>query len=298
MRKRVVVTGAAGFLGSYIVKNLLKNGDYLVAVDINKLKINHPNMKVIIGDINNEEILLEAMKNVDEVYHLAAIADIDDTRLQPVETMETNVVGTAKCLNAARKSGVKRFVFASSVYVGGSMGSFYGISKQIGEALCKTFFEEFGLPYTICRYGSLYGRGANRWNMIYKLCRALLTKKEFEFWGNGEEIREFIHIEDAARETVRVARDPKYRNTTVLITGHQRMKMKDFFSMVEEMTHLENAIKYKDDRECKHYKRTPYTFCPDLPIRINMNHYIDISEGILDCLKEAAEEENKRHNTT
>ncbi|KJR99410.1 MAG: hypothetical protein VR68_09240 [Peptococcaceae bacterium BRH_c4a] len=285
-----LVTGASGFLGSFIVDELLSRGDRVIALDTVSIKKVHPNLQGVVADIRDEVALAQCMENVQEVYHLAAIADIGCSRKNVVETVEVNITGTAKCLKTAHEAGVDRFIYASSVYVGGRMGSFYGVSKQAGEAICKTFNEEFGLKYTICRYGSLYGRGANEWNMIKKLCRSILTKKEYEFWGNGDEIREYINIKDASRETVRVARDPNFVNMSVLIAGHQRMKTGDLFKMIEEITGVKDIIKYKNQNDHRHYKITPYCFSPDIPARINMSHFIDISEGIVECLKEIAEE--------
>lgn len=291
--KRTLVTGAAGFLGSYLLEGLAAGGDIVLALDRHLPQVSHPGITPVVGDVADQQLLGELMDGVQEVYHLAAVAEIAESKKDPLATLDTNIMGTARCLHVAQNAGVERFIFASSVYVGGTMGSFYGVSKKVGETLCRTFAAEYGLPYTICRYGSLYGRRANRWNMIYRLCRSMVQGRQFEFWGNGEEIREFIHIRDAARETVRVARDPAFVNTAVLITGHQRMKIRDFFAMLEEIVGRKGMVICRDEQNHQHYKITPYCFSPEMPFRINMGSFIDISEGILDCLKEASEEMNE-----
>jgi UDP-glucose 4-epimerase len=165
-----LVTGGKGFLGHHIVRELLKNNIETVLLDNSPSTIpieNNGNLKCVTGDILDSDILLEAMDGCDVVFHTAALANLDVARKKPVETMEINVVGTAKCLQAAAETGVKRFLFASSIYTAGNWGSFYRVSKQAGESLCKTFYEEYGIEYTILRYGSLYGREANHWNFIY-----------------------------------------------------------------------------------------------------------------------------------
>jgi len=204
--------------------------------------------------------------------------------------MNVNVVGTANCLEAAHNAKITRFLFASSVYTAGRWGSFYRVSKQAGESLCKTYYEEYGLPYTILRYGSLYGRDANHWNFIYGVCKALLTKGEFTYISPQESVREYIHIFDAARETVRISEDKEFENKAVLITGHQRMKIEEFFTMLKEIIGKDVTIRYTPAEQHKHYVITPYSFEVDVPIRVNLTTYVDISEGILDCLREVQKE--------
>jgi UDP-glucose 4-epimerase len=204
--------------------------------------------------------------------------------------METNVIGTTKCLNIAQKEGVDRFLLASTVYVSGNRGSFYRISKQAGESLCKAFHEDTGLNYTILRYGSLYGREPNHWNFMYNVCKALLATGEFHYASSPDAVREYIHINDAVRETVRIAEDPDFMNKAVLITGHQRMKMREFFEMVQEILGKDIEIHYEQTAKHSHYVITPYSFDIEVPLRINLPTYIDISEGILDCLKDVTKE--------
>lgn len=293
---RALVTGGSGFLGHHLVKELMKNNIETVVYDIFKLHdknaypTHHPLCSFVKGDVQDTEKLTAAMKGCDYVFHTAAIADVDQARKIPRKTMEVNVIGTTTCLDAARENNVKRFLFASTVYVSGNRGSFYRLSKQTCESLCKTYHEEFGLEYTTLRYGSLYGREPNHWNFIYGVCKSLLTKGEFTYSSSPDAIREYIHINDAARETVRISGDPQLANKAVLITGHQRMKMREFFDMVTEILGKDVKIHYAPADNNPHYVITPYTFEIDVPVRVNLSTYVDISEGILDCLKEVQKE--------
>ena len=282
--KKALVTGGAGFLGRHIINQLIENGYKVIAYDLSKPESLPPNVEFVKGDVLNLEKLKKATKGCDYFFHCAAIADIETTRQKPIETMQVNVVGTANCLEAAKSANIKRFMFSSSVYASSKRGSFYRISKQAGEELCKEY-EKKGLNYTIMRYGSLYGRGTNDWNFVHKVCRDLLEKGEFIYYGSGEELREFINIEDAARESIRVAEKEEFSDKTVLITGHQRMRMKDFFELIAEIVTKDVKIQYKKNTH-EHYKITPYTFDENLPVRINMSRYIDVGEGILACLEE------------
>jgi UDP-glucose 4-epimerase len=293
---KVLVTGGSGFLGRYLVRELAKSGHEVMIYDLEPWKEPAGNRmagsvcRYIQGDILDYDAISEAIWGCDVVFHTAAIADLDKTRLIPRQTMEVNVMGTTNCLEAARHAGVKRFVFASSVYTAGKWGSFYRISKQAGESLCKTYHEEFGLNYTIVRYGSLYGRDPNHWNFIYGVCKALLTTGEYTYISPKDSVREYIHIFDASCETVRIAQDPAFANKAVLITGHQRMKIEEFFTMLREIIGKDIRIHYTPAEQHKHYVITPYSFEADVPIRVNLSTYVDISEGILDCLREVQKE--------
>lgn len=291
---KALVTGGAGFVGRYLVKELAKRKIKTIIFDQISPEGSQdtypPDVSYVEGDILDLEPLTKSMKGCDLVFHTAAIAEIDATRKNPVKTMEVNVIGTVNCLEAARENGIKRFLYASSVYASGSRGSFYRVSKQTGESLCKTYYDDFGLEYTILRYGSLYGREPNHWNFIYGVCHDLLTKGEFTYSSSPDAIREYIHINDAARETIRIAMDNEFINKSVLITGHQRLKMKEFFNMIQEILGKDVTIHYELSKQHRHYIRTPYSFDVDVPVRINLPTYVDISEGILDCLRDVQHE--------
>jgi len=300
--KKVLVTGGNGFLGHHIVRELSNRRIETIVYDIAKSNFIDDMMKgghvhFVEGDILDISTLENAMEGCDAVFHTAAIANLDDAANQPVKTIEINVLGTVNCLEAARKQNVDRFVFASSVYVGGNWGSFYRISKQTGESLCKTYCDEFDLDYSIIRYGSLYGREANEWNFLYYVCRELLTKKEYNYFTSPNAVREFIHINDASRETVNIAQNDEYKNKAVLITGHQKMTMRQFFDMFQEILGYPIKVNFLTNNK-SHYEITPYSFEADVPVRINLPSYIDIYEGVMDCLREAQKEieGNQQHD--
>ena len=292
---KALVTGGSGFLGHHIVKELLKRGIETVIYDLNEPPkyIHHHLQKsdgltlltYIQGNILDIDTLETAMDGCDMVFHTAAVADMSEARHNPAKTMEVNVLGTVKCLEAARKTEVKRFLYASSAYTAGNRGSFYRVSKQTGESLCKTFFDEYGLRYTILRYGSLYGSESNQWNSLYGACKSLMTTGEFTYLSSPDSEREYIHIHDASRETVRIACSDEFINKAVLLSGHQRIKMKELFFMIQEILGKELKIHFIQPERPLHYVMTPYSFEADVPMRINLSTYVDISEGLLDCLR-------------
>jgi len=294
---KALVTGGNGFLGHYIVRHLLKRRIETVSFDERKMTDSEyegisssSDLTCIQGDILDRKALRDAMDGCSLVFHTAAIADIDETRKIPTRTMEVNVLGTAMCLEAAHQCDVRRFLYASSVYTGGNWGSFYRVSKTAGELLVKAYEEEFGLEYSILKYGSLYGREANHWNFIYGICKSLLMDGEYTYTNSPDSMREYIHIDDAARETVSISLAQEYINKSVLITGHQRLKIKELFDTLEEILGKKIKIHYNTSIPPRHYIRTPYSFERDVPVRVNLSQYIDISEGILDCLNEVQNE--------
>jgi len=298
---KALVTGGKGFLGRHIVDELLKQNIETITYDLieedsTTIRNNSNLLSHINGDILDKTRLKEAMKDCDLVFHTAAIADINIVRDIPEKTMEINVIGTTRCLQAARESGVKRFLFASSVYSAGKHGSFYSISKKAGESLCKMYYDEFGLEYTILRYGSLYGTEANHWNFIYSVCKEFLEAGEYTYKSSPESLREYIHINDASRESVRIALDPEFTNKVTMISGHQKIRIKELFTMIEEIIGKKINIIYKENAKNSHYVMTPYSFESDVPIKINLPTYIDISEGLLDCLK-SVDDELKNKNS-
>ena len=157
---------------------------------------------MIVGDIMNLEEVTKAIQGASVVYNFAAIADIDEANEKPLATAEVNILGNMNVLEASRLSGVRRFIFASSVYVYSESGSFYRASKQAAERFIETYQDRYGLDYTILRYGSLYGRRTDDRNGIYRMLHEAIEQRSITYKGSGEAIREYIHVEDAARMSV------------------------------------------------------------------------------------------------
>ena len=195
----ILVTGGSGFLGSHIADALSDAGHDIKIFDIKNSLYLKQGQKMIVGDILDAEIVNTAMKGIDIVFHMAALADIDEAHNKPFDTMKINVVGTANILESARQNGVKRVAFASTIYVHSRAGSFYRVSKHACELLLEAYHERFGLDYTILRFGTLYGTRANKTNSVYRLLHEALVTGKIDFYGSGNEVREYIHVLDAAK---------------------------------------------------------------------------------------------------
>lgn len=285
MTKRVIVFGGSGFLGSHIADALTENGYHVKIFDIRKSPYLKDGQEMVIGDILNQEAVESAVEDCNIVYNLAGIADIDECVKRPIDTIKYNILGNSIVLEAAKNANVERFVFSSSVYVYSQTGSFYRSSKQSAESFIEDYNKLFGLPYTILRYGSLYGNRADERNSIYRLIKEAITNKKIEYYGTGEEIREYIHVEDAAKASVDVL-NPVYENQHVILTGNQTLKYKDLLNMVNEMLGDDIEIKYKNSKSETHYQVTPYSFNPTIGKKLTNNYYIDMGQGLLNIISE------------
>ena len=216
---KVLVFGGAGFLGSYVVDELIARDHEVTIFDLNDSPYGNGNAEKIVGDIMDVKAVQAAVKRQDAVYNFAGLADLNDSIDKPVETVTLNVIGNLNILEAARKAGVKRFLYASSVYVFSHKGAFYGASKKSSELIVEQYGEQYDIDYTIVRYGSVYGERADSNNRIYGIIREALTEKRISFQGDGTEEREYVHGRDAAKLSVDVLEDEKYRNQNVILTG-------------------------------------------------------------------------------
>ena len=161
-------------------------------------------------DLAEQDQVLAACEGADVVFNYAGLADIDIARDRPRETVLDNILGNLHVLEAVRELNINRLVFASSVYVYSESGSFYRISKQAAEAYTEEYGSRYGLPYTILRFGSLYGRRAGSGNTIASLLGQAFKDGRLVYGGTGDELREYIHVLDAARAAADVAESEEY----------------------------------------------------------------------------------------
>lgn len=280
---RTVVFGGSGFLGSHVADALTEVGHQVTIYDRVKSSYLQESQKIIFGDILEEDKVEAAVKGADYVYNFAGIADIDEASQKPVESVKYNILGNTYILEACRKAKVKRFIFASSLYVYSKAGSFYKNTKQACELIIESYLERFALPYTILRYGSLYGPRSDERNFIYRVISQAIKERRIVRDGDGEEIREYTHVHDAAKMSVEIL-SQEFSNQRVIIAGNQQMKVKDLLIMIKEMLDNKIEIKYRTAANNHHYEITPYTFAPKVAKRIVSKTYLDLGQGMLELL--------------
>ena len=290
--EKVLVTGSSGFIGSHVADALEKHGFQVILFDAIPSKYKTKSQKEYIGDILNPDDIAKAMKDCQYVFHFAAQADIGSSSSDPTKTIHNNIIGTQNILEVARRNNVNRIMFASTIYVYSELGSFYRVSKQACEKIIEEYQREFDLDYTILRFGSLYGPRANDFNAIRSFLINAIKEKKIIRRGDGEELREYIHVKDAARLSV-VALEEKHRNKHLIITGNQQIKVKDLLTMIREIFNGEIDIEFDLEDELHHYEITPYNYKPQVAQKITSDTFYDLGQGILDLLYDLESEMNK-----
>jgi UDP-glucose 4-epimerase len=280
---KVVVFGGSGFLGSHVADEISKKGHDVVIFDLKPSAYLKASQEMVLGDIVDVEAVKKITKGADVVYHFAGIADIHQAKAEPYKTVYTNIVGTTNILEACRQNNVKRFVFASSVYVYSEAGSFYRTSKQACELIIEGYSKQYNIDFTVLRYGSLYGPRADESNWIYSILGQALKDKKITRKGDGNEIREYIHVYDAAVLSVKALAD-EFKNQCVMITGYQPTRIRDLLVMIKEMMNNEIELEFTKEEIEEHYEVTPYNFRPKLAKRMVDSSYVDLGQGILELI--------------
>ncbi len=281
----VLVTGGSGFVGSHVADALTEHGFDVRVLDRRPSPYLQPGQKMLVGDLRDEKFLKDAVAGCEAVFHFAGIADIGEANAVPALTAEVNVLGTVNILTACVQARVKRFVFASTVYVYSNEGGFYKASKQACESFIETFSEQTGIDYTVLRFGTLYGRRAGMTNRIYAMINEALASGCIRHPGNGKARREFIHVRDAARLSVK-ALGPEYANKHYVLTGQERFCIAEAAEMIKEMLPGPIDIDFADSEPEGHYKLTPYAFSPRIGHKLVPNDFVDFGQGLLDCIHE------------
>ena len=288
-RKTAIVLGGAGFLGSHVA-DVLSSLNYSVKIfDCYQSLYTKEGQEMIIGDIMNLEELILQLKGVDIVYHFAGMADIHEANQNPIEAVKHNILGTTNILEACIKNEVERFIFASTVYVYSEHGGVYRSCKQASELLIENYNKLYDLNFTILRFGSLYGKRANKFNWINKIIRQALKEGKMQREGNGEEVRDYIHVKDAAQSCVDML-DKKYENEYIMLTGSQRIKIKDLLIMINEILENKITIEYLNIRMEGHYETTPYTFRPKKKKKYMPDLELDLGQGMLNTIYDVYKE--------
>ena len=212
---RVLVTGGSGFIGSHVVDRLRAHGHEPVIYDLRPSPWHgdpaHP-VDTVLGSITDREALERALHSCDAVAHLAAVADVNDVHAEPEDAERVNARGTVAVLEAARRAGVKRIVYASTIWVYSDCAQedvdedtllpapshLYTSTKLAGELYCKAYQELYGIDYTILRFGIPYGPRAREAAVIPAFVGKALRGEPLTLAGDGSQSRRFVYVEDLA----------------------------------------------------------------------------------------------------
>jgi UDP-glucuronate 4-epimerase len=257
---RVLVTGGAGFIGSHLVEKLLATGHQVVILDdFNDFyapQIKHANIEGVAGDVAVHHVDLcdgESVRNVfrrekiDAIAHLAARAGVRPSIEQPRLYYDTNVTGTLHLLEAARLTGVRRFVFASSSSVYGASSTIpfsenqhltqtlspYAATKIAGEFLCSTYSHLYGLRVVALRYFTVYGPRQRPDLAIHQFAKRIYAGQPIDQFGDGSTRRDYTYIDDVIQGTMAAFKYNGPRFDVFNLGESDTIQLKDLIAAIE-----------------------------------------------------------------
>ncbi len=285
--KKIAIFGGSGFLGTYLINELLQRKYDVYSLDL--LPSTHSSEATFVEVDILDQAKIQAIfdeHQFDIVYNLAGFANLDKAIEFPVDTFKLNVLGNLNVLEACRQHNIERFIYASSAYAMSDKGSFYGISKLSSEKIIEEYQRKFNLPFTILRYGSVYSERNFENNYIFNLVKTAIETGAINHDGDGKEIREYIHAADAAKLSVDVIEKDDYVGKHLILTGVERIQRKELFDLINEILGNKIEVNVLNSGYKNHYKYTPYSFSPEESQKLLPNPYIDMGQGILNCINE------------
>lgn len=309
-KRKILVTGGAGFIGSSFCERLSRDSDNLVVAVDNLLtgKVEHiahidsPNFKFIQTDVNNFQEISTIMisHQFDFVFHLAAVVGVQRTLANPLMVFR-DIDGIENILNLSKNLGVKRVFFSSSSEVYGEPFEFpqdehttplnsrlpYAVVKNIGEAYLKAYSDKFNLAYTIFRFFNTYGPRQSDDFVISKFVRAALQDQNITIYGDGSQTRTFLYVDDNVSACMNIFYDNAFINDTVNIGSSQEYSILDVAQLVIDITDSSSKIVHLPPlKEGDMTRRKPLTAKMQsildkklVPLQDGIRTFIDVNYG-------------------
>lgn len=259
-----LVTGGAGFIGSHTVKRLLELGHNVVVLDNfkrgNKLdKAILESIELIEGDVRDIDIVAKTAHKCDLIFHFAAVLGVDIVADTPVETMETEVLGSRNIVKAAISNGTEKIIYASTSGVYGkaaieraveeefhvSPSSSYSIAKRYNEIYLASLFQEKGLQSCSLRLFNVYGPKQDNRMVIPRFFNHAMKGEPLPIFGNGMQTRDFTFIDDVVESMVKVA-DIVNGCEIINISNNAESTIKDLAQIIIEITGSKSEIIFID----------------------------------------------------
>ena len=249
--KRILVTGGAGFIGSHLAERLSGSNEVVIFDDMSAGRKSNlagfeDRVRLYEADIGDEEVLREALAGVNLVFHCAAQVSVEKSVEDPLGTAQTNVGGTLRVLWESKNAGVERVVFPSSAAVYGSSpeipkredmepdaDSPYAATKIVGEHFCEMFDKVYDLPTVTLRCFNVYGPRQDEQSpyasVIPRFIVALMDGKSPRIFGDGEQTRDFIFIDDVVEAFILAASSETARGAILNIASGRSMSILELF---------------------------------------------------------------------
>lgn len=262
---KILVTGGAGFIGSAMAEKLAEHPDTFVVV-VDNLTTGHEkklrqkeNLKLIVCDVNEWDEISNVFFRFgfQYVFHYAAVVGVQRTLKHPVSVLR-DIKGIENILNLSRTTGVQHVYFSSSSEVYGEPVEFpqneettplnsrlpYAIVKNVGEAFLKSYYQEYGLPYTIFRFFNTYGPRQSKDFVISKFMAAALKNEPVTIYGDGTQSRTFCYIDDNVDACCNAFARGLYRNDVVNIGSDEEYPIIKIAEMIIRLTDSKSEIKF------------------------------------------------------
>lgn len=270
----ILITGGAGFIGSTLANALLPDNKVIVLDDLSMGDFNNLdesiNLTKIEGNLVDKELLgkIFSENEFDYIFHLGAVASVADSVARPYETHQVNFDSTMTILEIlrTRKSKLKRFVFSSSAAVYGDEPTLpkreesvirpltpYAIDKFASEKMAMIYNLLYDIPTSATRFFNVYGPNQNPESpysgFISILVDRLKNEKELTIFGNGEQTRDFVYVEDVVNALLLIATSDKSRGQVYNVGTGSRITLNDLVKLSQEITGKKISIKFDKERE-------------------------------------------------
>lgn len=270
---KYLVTGGAGFIGSNIVSELLKQGQQVVVLDNfatgkreNILPLmKNENLTMIEGDLRSFHIVRSAVKGVDYILHQGALPSVPRSINDPITSNDVNILGMLNILEAAKEFGVKRVITASSSSIYGNSETLpkvesmpvnplspYALTKYAQERYCQIFSQIYGLETVALRYFNVFGPNQDPTSqysaVIPKFIKLIMADKEPVIYGDGSQSRDFTFVENNVWANIQACTAPKAAGEVINIACGERYTLIDLVNMINEILGKSIEPKFEKDR--------------------------------------------------
>ncbi len=259
----ILITGGAGNVASALAGALAKDkNNFIVIVDNlstgNLSKVPEgDNVKFIKANVNqyNDVVPIFGRYNFDFVFHYAAVVGVKRTLENPIMVLE-DIEGIKNILSLSKNSGVKRVFYSSSSEVYGEPFEIpqnekttplnsrlpYAIVKNVGEAFFKSYYQEYGLEYTIFRFFNTYGPNQSEDFVVPRFIKAAMRNEPITIYGDGKQTRSFCYVEDNIETCIKAMQDPKCVNDVLNIGSDREMSVLELAQIVIKLTNSQSEI--------------------------------------------------------
>ena len=265
VQKKILITGGAGNIGSSLATKLLADAsNYVVVVDNlstgsrSKLPATTvANFQFIKADANqfNELASIMLSYQFDYVFHYAAVVGVSRTLENPVMVLK-DIEGIRNVLDLSKNTGVKRVFYSSSSEVYGEPVTIpqyeettplnsrlpYAVVKNVGEAFCRSYYQEFGLPYSVFRFFNTYGPGQSEDFVVPRFLRAAMQAEPIHIYGDGLQTRTFCYVDDNIESTLAIMNDPQSINQTFNIGSDEELSILELAKLVKQISGSSSPI--------------------------------------------------------